>query len=60
MVIARCTASPSAERGRESAKPGLKPEGYPANLKVAPSRVQLAEKLADYTRQYESLFVRVR
>ena len=48
------------QRGRESAKPGLKPEGYPANLKVAPSRVQLAEKLADYTRQYESLFVRVR
>jgi len=25
-----------------------------------PSRVQLAEKLADYTRQYESLFMRAR
>jgi iron(III) transport system substrate-binding protein len=48
------------ERGRESAKPGLKPEGYPVNLKVAPSRVQLAEKLQDYTKQYESLFVRTR
>lgn len=48
------------QRGRESAKPGLKPEGYPVNLKVAPSRVQLAEKLADYTRQYEALFVRGR
>jgi len=48
------------QRGRESAKPGLKPEGYPANLKVAPSRVQLAEKLAEYTRQYEALFVKAR
>jgi ABC-type Fe3+ transport system substrate-binding protein len=48
------------QRGRESAKPGLKPEGYPVNLRVAPSRVQLAEKLQDYTRQYESLFVRAR
>lgn len=48
------------QRGRESAKPGLKPEGYPANLKVAPSRVQLAEKLQDYTKQYESLFVSAR
>ena len=48
------------QRGRESAKPGLKPEGYPANLRVAPSRVQLAEKLAEYTRQYEALFVRAR
>src|ERR1051325_5059935 len=48
------------QRGRESAKPGLKPEGYPVNLRVAPSRVQLAEKLADYTRQYEALFVRGR
>jgi iron(III) transport system substrate-binding protein len=48
------------QRGRESAIPGLKPEGYPTHLKVVPSRVQLAEKLADYTRQYESLFVRAR
>jgi ABC-type Fe3+ transport system substrate-binding protein len=48
------------QRGREPAKPGLKPEGYPVNLKVAPSRVQLAEKLQDYTKQYESLFVRAR
>jgi ABC-type Fe3+ transport system substrate-binding protein len=47
-------------RGREPAKPGLKPEGYPTQLKVAPSRVQLAEKLQDYTRQYEALFVRKR
>ena len=45
-------------RGRESARVGLKPEGYPAHLKVFPSRVQLAEKLADYTRRYEALFVK--
>jgi len=45
------------QRGRESAKPGLKPEGYPVNLKVAPSRVQLAEKLEDYSRQYRNMFV---
>jgi len=48
------------QRGRESAKPGLKPEGYPTHLKVAPSRVQLAEKLQDYNRQYQALFVRSR
>jgi len=36
----------------------LKPEGYPAHLKVFPSRMQLAEKLAEYTRRYESLFVK--
>src|SRR4029077_20070587 len=46
------------QKGRESARVGLKPEGYPSHLKVAPSRMQLAEKLADYTRQYESLFVK--
>ena len=46
------------KRGRESAKPGLKPEGYPTHLKVFPSRVQLAEKLEDYNRQYRVLFVR--
>ncbi len=45
------------QRGRESAKPGLKPEGYPIHLKVVPSRVELAEKLAEYSRQYRSLFV---
>lgn len=48
------------QRGREPAKPGLKPEGYPSHLKVAPSRIQLAEKLQDYNRQYEALFVRSR
>jgi ABC-type Fe3+ transport system substrate-binding protein len=45
------------QRGRESARPGLKPEGYPANLKLAPSRVQLAEKLDDYSRRFRALFV---
>ena len=45
-------------RGRESAKPGLKPEGYPAHLKLFPSRVQLAEKLEDYSQRYRALFVR--
>ena len=47
-----------ANRGREPARPGIKPEGYPVTLKVVPSRVELAEKLADYTQRYESLFVR--
>jgi iron(III) transport system substrate-binding protein len=47
-----------AQRGREPARPGIRPEGYPANLKIVPSRVELADKLADYTRRYESLFVR--
>jgi iron(III) transport system substrate-binding protein len=46
------------QRGRESARTGLKPEGYPSHLKLAPSRMQLAEKLAEYTRRYESLFVK--
>ena len=45
-------------RGRESAKPGLKPEGYPGHLKVFPSRVQLAEKLEEYSRRYREMFVR--
>lgn len=49
-----------SQRGREPAKPGLKPEGYPSHLKVAPSRVELAEKLQEYNRQYEALFVRAR
>jgi hypothetical protein len=46
------------QRGRESAKPGLRPEGYPSHLKVLPSRVQLAEKLEEYSRRYRELFVR--
>ena len=45
------------QRGRESAKAGLKPEGYPEYLKVFPSRVQLAEKLEEYGRLYRELFV---
>ncbi len=44
-------------RGRESARPGLKPEGYPTHLKLAPSHVQLAEKLDDYSRRFRALFV---
>src|SRR5262245_29177895 len=48
------------QKGRESARVGLKPEGYPSHLKLAPSRMALAEKLADYTRRYESLFVKRR
>jgi len=47
-----------AKRGREPARPGIRPEGYPNQLKVVPSRVELAEKLADYTRRFESLFVK--
>jgi len=46
------------QRGREPAKPGLRPEGYPTHLKVFPSRVQLAEKLDDYSQQFRALFVR--
>ncbi len=46
------------KRGREPALPGLRPEGYPGQLKIIPSRVQLAEKLDDYSRQYRALFVR--
>jgi ABC-type Fe3+ transport system substrate-binding protein len=47
-----------ARRGREPARPGIRPEGYPTHLKVVPSRVELAEKLVDYRRGYESLFVK--
>jgi iron(III) transport system substrate-binding protein len=47
-----------AKRGREPARPGIRPQGYPNHLKVVPSRVDLAEKLADYTRRFESLFVK--
>jgi iron(III) transport system substrate-binding protein len=47
-----------AKRGREPARPGIRPEGYPSQIKVVPSRVELAEKLADYTRSYEALFVK--
>jgi ABC-type Fe3+ transport system substrate-binding protein len=47
-----------ARRGREPARPGIRPEGYPTHLKVVPSRVELAEKLVDYRRRYESLFVK--
>jgi iron(III) transport system substrate-binding protein len=46
------------QRGRESAMPGMKPDGYPAHLKVFPSRVQLAERLEEYSRRYRELFVR--
>jgi iron(III) transport system substrate-binding protein len=46
------------QRGRESARPGMKPEGYPAHLKVFPSRVQLAEKLEEYNRRFRALFLR--
>lgn len=47
-----------AARGREPARPGIRPEGYPTHLKVVPSRVELAEKLVEYRRGYEALFVR--
>ena len=46
-----------ASRGREPARSGIRPEGYPGHLKIVPSRVELAEKLTDYRRGYESLFV---
>jgi iron(III) transport system substrate-binding protein len=47
-----------ASRGREPVRPGVRPEGYPIHLKIVPSRMELAEKLTDYTRRYESLFVK--
>src|SRR5919106_723082 len=46
------------QRGREPARPGMKPEGYPSHLKTVPSRVELAEKLEEYTKRYQSLFVK--
>jgi iron(III) transport system substrate-binding protein len=46
------------QRGRVSARPGIKPEGFPAHLKLVPSNVQLADKLADYNKRYEALFIR--
>jgi iron(III) transport system substrate-binding protein len=46
------------QRGRVSARPGIKPEGFPAQLKLVPSNVQLADKLADYNKRYEALFIR--
>jgi len=47
-----------ANRGREPVRPGIRPEGYPGHLKIIPSRVELADKLADYTRRYEALYVK--
>lgn len=47
-----------ASRGREPARPGIRPDGYPSHIKVIPSRVELAEQLANYTRRYEELFVK--
>lgn len=47
-----------AKRGREPVRPGIRPEGYPSHIRVVPSRIELAEKLADYTRRYEALFVK--
>lgn len=46
------------QRGRESALSHMKPEGYPRHLKLFPSRVELAENLAEYNRRYRALFVR--
>lgn len=46
------------QRGRVSARVGMKPEGFPSQLKLFPSRVQLAEKLTEYNRRYESLFIK--
>jgi hypothetical protein len=46
------------QRGRESAKPGLKPEGYPEHLKVVPSPGPARGELGDYSRRYRELFVR--
>lgn len=46
------------QRGRVSARVGMKPEGYPSHLKLFPSRVQLAEKLVEYNRRYEALFIK--
>jgi len=46
------------QRGRESARTGMKPEGYPRHLKVFPSRVDLAERLEEYNKRFRALFVR--
>jgi iron(III) transport system substrate-binding protein len=47
-----------SQKGRVAARPGVKPEGFPAHLRLAPSRVELAEKLEDYRKRFDSLFVR--
>jgi len=46
------------QRGRVSARVGMKPEGFPSHLKLFPSRVQLVEKLTEYNRRFESLFIK--
>ncbi|MBI4528037.1 MAG: ABC transporter substrate-binding protein [Deltaproteobacteria bacterium] len=47
-----------ARRGREAARPGIKPEGFPGQLKVLPSRPQLAENLEENNRLFEALFLK--
>ena len=47
-----------AQRGRVAARPGVKPAGFPNDLKLAPSRMELAEKLQEYNQRYEALFVK--
>lgn len=47
-----------ARHGRESARPGIKPEGFPAHLRLLPSRSELAEKLEENNRLFESFFLR--
>jgi ABC-type Fe3+ transport system substrate-binding protein len=46
------------QRGRESARTGMKLEGYPRRLKVFPGRVDLAERLEEYNKRFRALFVR--
>ena len=47
-----------AQRGRVAARPGVKPPGFPNELKFAPSRMELAEKLHEYNKRFEALFVK--
>lgn len=47
-----------SQKGRVAARPGVKPEGFPDHLRLAPSRVDLAAKLEDYRKRFDSLFLR--
>lgn len=47
-----------ARNGRESSRPGIKPDGFPTHLRLSPSRSELAERLEENNRLFESLFLR--
>lgn len=46
-----------SRKGRVSARPGIKPEGFPARLRLHPSRLKLAAKLEENNRLFRSIFL---